>query len=360
MGLLDNLWDSAKGIGKKTLSAVDAVSKADPQVIKLVNERLTEQDKWNDVFSTKLIELLDKGDAVRAEIRKQLAKIVAASRAQEELLRAAEEHRTLNAEYQKTSATLAIAQEKFARAERILTDAEDLKQRVAAYSIAEGQLFEACQAQEQAATILKDANRQLSEVRQTTIGTLRNAESFAVRAEVACKESLCKFEEAQETYGKANTALLGANDVLNEASGKYAEAQQAAKIASTNHTASSSRLDVAETMLRDASKQATEAAFCQTKASEDLKCAEALANTSELLFNQAAAEKLDADTALRKAEQLARRSAAYALVALVAAISICIWGVVRSISLSQYSELAPAALTLLALCYGVYVWRKAQ
>lgn len=336
------------------------MGKADPQVIELVDKRLSEQDKWNDVFSTKLIELLDKNDAVRAEIRKRLERIVAASRAQEELIRAAEEHRTLNLEYQKTSEVLVLAQERFARAERILTDAEALKQRAVAYSTAEGKLSEARQAQEQAVAILDYAKRILFDAQQSTIDTLEKAESFAARAEAACKDSLCKFAEAQERYGKANTALLGAKDVLNEASGKYVEAQQAAKTATTNHIAAISRLDIAEAKLRDASEQATAAAIGQTKASEDLKCSEALAIASERQFNQAAVEKLEAEASLKKAEQLTRRSAAYASVSLIAAVSICIWGVVRSMSLGQYSAFAPAALTLVALCFGIYIWRKTQ
>lgn len=46
----------------------------DPELVEKTLGRLNEQDKWNDVFSTKLIELLDKIDEVKAEIRESLRK----------------------------------------------------------------------------------------------------------------------------------------------------------------------------------------------------------------------------------------------------------------------------------------------
>jgi hypothetical protein len=46
----------------------------DPELVEKTLGRLNEQDKWNDVFSTKLIELLDTIDEVKAEIRESLRK----------------------------------------------------------------------------------------------------------------------------------------------------------------------------------------------------------------------------------------------------------------------------------------------
>lgn len=45
----------------------------DPELVKKTLARLSEQDTWNDVFSTKLIELLDKIDKVKSEIRERLS-----------------------------------------------------------------------------------------------------------------------------------------------------------------------------------------------------------------------------------------------------------------------------------------------
>ena len=57
---------------------------ADSTIVQIVNERLSEQEKLNDiicaklndVFCTKIIEVLDKNDAARAEIIKRLDQIV--------------------------------------------------------------------------------------------------------------------------------------------------------------------------------------------------------------------------------------------------------------------------------------------
>ncbi len=56
----------------KTIGEI--LSPNDPELVEKTLKRLNEQDKWNDVFSTKLIELLDKIDDVKAEIRDSLRK----------------------------------------------------------------------------------------------------------------------------------------------------------------------------------------------------------------------------------------------------------------------------------------------
>lgn len=57
------------GILKK---AGDLLSPNDPELVEKTLARLGEQDTWNDVFSTKLIELLDKIDKVKSDIRARL------------------------------------------------------------------------------------------------------------------------------------------------------------------------------------------------------------------------------------------------------------------------------------------------
>lgn len=51
------------------------LSPQDPELVKLTLDRLAEQDKWNDVFSTKLIEVLDKIDILRKEHRTKLREL---------------------------------------------------------------------------------------------------------------------------------------------------------------------------------------------------------------------------------------------------------------------------------------------
>jgi hypothetical protein len=48
------------------------VAPNDPVLVEKTLTRLEEQDTWNDVFSTKLIELLDNVDAIKIETRAKL------------------------------------------------------------------------------------------------------------------------------------------------------------------------------------------------------------------------------------------------------------------------------------------------
>lgn len=52
----------------------DLLSPNDPELVEKTLARLNEQDTWNDVFSTKLIELLDKVDQIKREARERLRK----------------------------------------------------------------------------------------------------------------------------------------------------------------------------------------------------------------------------------------------------------------------------------------------
>lgn len=48
------------------------LSPNDPELVEKTLARIAEQDTWNDVFSTKLIELLDNIDSLKAEHREKL------------------------------------------------------------------------------------------------------------------------------------------------------------------------------------------------------------------------------------------------------------------------------------------------
>jgi predicted nucleotide-binding protein (sugar kinase/HSP70/actin superfamily) len=49
--------------------AAELFSPNDPELVEKTLARLSEQDTWNDVFSTKLIDLLDNIDRIKAEVR---------------------------------------------------------------------------------------------------------------------------------------------------------------------------------------------------------------------------------------------------------------------------------------------------
>jgi hypothetical protein len=57
----------------------ELLSPNDPELIEKTLARIDEQDKWNDVFSTKLIELLDNMDLVKSELRERMRSVEAAN-----------------------------------------------------------------------------------------------------------------------------------------------------------------------------------------------------------------------------------------------------------------------------------------
>jgi hypothetical protein len=50
----------------------DILSPNDPELVEKTLSRLVQQDQWNDVFSTVLLEMLEGNDSLKAEIRKSL------------------------------------------------------------------------------------------------------------------------------------------------------------------------------------------------------------------------------------------------------------------------------------------------
>lgn len=53
----------------------DVLSPNDPELVEKTLARIDEQDQWNDLFSTKLIELLDGLDGFKADARKRMLRI---------------------------------------------------------------------------------------------------------------------------------------------------------------------------------------------------------------------------------------------------------------------------------------------
>jgi isoleucyl-tRNA synthetase len=78
----------------------------DPLLVEKTLVRINEQDKWNDVFSTKLIELLDSIDELKAEVRERLRQTQAVLRAESTLLDEASKINELRAKYENARAAL--------------------------------------------------------------------------------------------------------------------------------------------------------------------------------------------------------------------------------------------------------------
>lgn len=76
---VDRLADTIRCMGiMKSIS--NAFAPSDPELVEKTLARLDEQDTWNDVFSTKLFELLDGNDALLADVRKAVQQASACSK----------------------------------------------------------------------------------------------------------------------------------------------------------------------------------------------------------------------------------------------------------------------------------------
>lgn len=78
---------------------------------KKVIERLHKQDTWNDLFSTKLIELLDKVDGICNSVSTRMRKIEELSKAEELLLDEANNLRTAKEALSLATSVLAVAKQ---------------------------------------------------------------------------------------------------------------------------------------------------------------------------------------------------------------------------------------------------------
>jgi myosin heavy subunit len=350
------LFERAKYAGKRAVETVSAVGKADPQVISLVHERLTEQDRWNDVFSTKLIELLDKNDQIRSEIRARLEQLSSGYRAQQELLRAAEEHRRLSAEYQETTSALAAAQEGFSNAQKILVEASELRERSAAYELAERQLVEANCALQKTSAALDEAKAKFQEARQAAAEVVSGASSFAARAERAANNAESKSVLAQQRLDAAHSDLGRATLIATAAAAKYDEATHATESATAASTDASSKLRDAQNLLDEATRKFVESAKAQTSSAGCLRRGEVLANVSEQKLNDAIQEKHGAEASLLKAGHRLHIAALYSLASFLAAASICIWGAFHGIAVSRFGAFASAAMVVVSGFLGIILW----
>ncbi|MGB7768033.1 MAG: hypothetical protein WBN22_04165 [Verrucomicrobiia bacterium] len=53
----------------------DLIDPSDPELVEKTLARIAEQDIWNDVFSTKLIDVLDNVDGLKSELRKRMRSV---------------------------------------------------------------------------------------------------------------------------------------------------------------------------------------------------------------------------------------------------------------------------------------------
>jgi hypothetical protein len=137
------------------LGILDIFKPSDPELVEKTLARLNEQDTWNDVFSTKLIELLDKIDQIKSEIRQRLRDADKRIQRAESVTQAESILREKAAQFGDASRRLETAQ---AAEERAYAAALDAKRSLEKSTVA---LDEAREQASHARTMAEDASTQL-------------------------------------------------------------------------------------------------------------------------------------------------------------------------------------------------------
>jgi chromosome segregation ATPase len=167
--------------------AGDVLSPNDPELVHKTLTRLDEQDRWNDVFSTKLIELLDKQDGMRSDLRHKLTSAAAELHTATEKLARAEELAAnakqgfCQAEARVAAATadLHVAKDKLVGAENLATNAKRT------YAQAEGRIEAATALLNRTAEMLQAAENLLQKARQQARRTTQFAWATAAASGAA-------------------------------------------------------------------------------------------------------------------------------------------------------------------------------
>lgn len=387
MAFVDGMWSGVKKGLSKGRDLLDSASKADPKLLELVDKRLREQDNWNDVFSTKLIELLDKSDSTKAEIRQKLKALEEASRSQAELICAADEHRLLAGEYQKSSRILVNASQKYVQATELQFEAGELKVALKEESAAREQLLRAFGRAEalqvslvnfgQEYERLNAVERDLISRASSLIGTAEQHEAAAKKEHADALQSLAsalhRETEAGEKNSSAQHAHTEAARRLVEAAKRFDESTSLQNSAETKRKEAEELLQSATGELRKSISKQSQAEAENVVARESYEAAnqaltaaksEHTAATGVLeraLSTAAEAESKHREAAL--AQELASsqlRTARRLVIACVAGSGVAAaWGVYFGThSVWPYSWLAPTILTAFAVAFPLVAWRR--
>jgi multidrug efflux pump subunit AcrA (membrane-fusion protein) len=155
------------------------LSPNDPELVEKTLARLNEQDTWNDVFSTKLIELLDKIDRIKGEIRERLRRADERIQKAESVAQAESLLLETSAKFGDSSQRLELAQTAERRAS---ARAEEAKDRW-----------------EEAAAALSKAQQMSSDA----TASLGNARQMAADARRLADDANGTYRSAQETLFQA-------------------------------------------------------------------------------------------------------------------------------------------------------------
>ena len=151
------------------MSILNTIGRNDPELVRLTLARLNEQDHWNDVFSTKLIDLLDNIDKIKSETRKCLREVTERLQKAESVMQAESLLLEKAKEFGDVSQRLEFAHTAQKRARAL---AEEAQSRLESASAA---LADAQRHEEIARKHAKAANAQLLLAREVEVRVVRRS-----------------------------------------------------------------------------------------------------------------------------------------------------------------------------------------
>jgi hypothetical protein len=341
------------GLIKDVYSNFTALSKADPRVIEIVESRIGKQDDWNDLFATKLIELLDKNDAIRDEIRKRLAQLEGANRAQQELIRSADEHRRLNVVYEDTITALTVAKKKFEHAEALNVAADELRKASKDYKNADAALVRARADYESGTSRLIATQSSCEQSVVQSHAALSELKIIAEQASLAAVDVAQKADLAGRSWKESNSSLKEALAFERQAIDGFTKATSLTNAATAKQTAAAIAFDKAST-------QAQSAAGHHAAAQETLGSAQRDEKSAEAALIRATALQMSAAKEFEQARNQLRNIQCFSVVVLTAACSMAAWSV--SVVSQRFSLplWAPISVTVLALGLAILAWRRGK
>ncbi len=239
----------------------------DPELVEKTLARLAEQDTWNDVFSTKLIELLDNIDAVKGEIRERMRKVESVTQAESLLLEEAAKTEALNHKLADTEKNLDAARREFLEAkgqytgaEMLRTDSENLvSQAESRYSSARSLLEDAntgYQSAMELASSSGDAYRESSEKLQESSRAYKDATGKSAEARGSLDAASRRLDGAESAYHLAFQSEVEAKHLLERATSQLNEVLSLTNEAKRQFEAAQGRLASAISTLTAAFKRA--------------------------------------------------------------------------------------------------------
>jgi len=147
----------------RCMSLLKLFSPNDPELVEKTLARLSEQDTWNDVFSTKLIELLDKIDLIKSESRERLRRADDRIERAESLAQTESLLREKMTKYGEASERLQLAEVAAERATSLAIEAKDALWKA-------NELLDSARLMTiEARSLAEDTNRKLKSAQETQL-----------------------------------------------------------------------------------------------------------------------------------------------------------------------------------------------